>query len=159
MPLVMLWPRGITDPRTVSNALVQSVDLYPTILEVAGVRHNPVDGRSLVPLFSGAAPEGWRNEILCEHTRKGFTDPHRCLRTADWKLIATDAEGGVQTELYDLRTDPFETTNVAKDPAHVAVLADMMRRLERIQGPVKKRIRGTPRTIERSERVRELPRQ
>ncbi|WP_200837503.1 sulfatase/phosphatase domain-containing protein [Ruania rhizosphaerae] len=50
----------------------------------------------------------------------------RAIRTTDWKYIwnATDVD-----ELYDLRADPHELTNLSHEPAHAETMAELRRRL------------------------------
>jgi len=129
-PLVVRYPLLVPAPRTV-DAFVQSIDFYPTFAELAGVPTPSVNGRSLVPLLLGEVPVGWREEILLEHWAPGAgIDTSVGVRTAQWKLIETDATSGVVTELYDLTIDPYELANVAVSPANAGILADLRARLQ-----------------------------
>ena len=72
----------------------------------------------------------WRDAILLEHWGPtSFIATSTGVRTAQWKLIETQASRGVTTELYDLLADPFEQTNVAGNPANATVLATLHTRL------------------------------
>jgi arylsulfatase A-like enzyme len=106
------------------SALTANVDLAPTILDLAGAQAGrTLDGRSLVPL---AETPTWSDDraVLLENQRRG----RRSLgvRTSAFKLI--EYPTGEQ-ELYDLRTDPDEMTNLVDDPAYGTRLTDLERLL------------------------------
>ena len=85
------------------------IDLWPTILELAGVKpaaaHGKRQGISLVPAFTGAKPEP--RTIWWSH------DGNRALRDADWKISFAARSG--EWELYDLSSDRAETENLARE--------------------------------------------
>jgi arylsulfatase A-like enzyme len=128
LPLVIRYPLLAPAPRSTS-ALALPIDFYPTLAELAGIPGQAVNGESLVGLLRGDAT-GWRDAILLEHfAPTAYIATSRAVRTAQWKLIETDATSGVTTELYDLLADPFELINVAFDPANAAVVATLRARL------------------------------
>jgi N-acetylglucosamine-6-sulfatase len=145
IPLVVRYPRAIKGGSS-SKHLVVSVDLAPTILELAGV--TPTDrlhGRSLVPLLKGLSVP-WRTSVLIEY----FTDRvfprarhmgYKAVRTERFKYIQyADLEG--MDELYDLDADPYELNNLlfyepstgyrVPSPAHRSTLEDMRGELSRL---------------------------
>jgi N-acetylglucosamine-6-sulfatase len=131
VPLLIRYPKVAPAPG-VSTELVQSIDFYPTLTELAGLAGEPVNGRSIVPLLAGEAT-GWRDAILFEHFHQiAGIRPHNGVRTHQWKLIDTDASSGVTLELYDLQADPYELENVADEPANAAVIADLQARLAQL---------------------------
>jgi arylsulfatase A-like enzyme len=72
VPALVRWP-GRVNPRSVSDTPVISPDVYPTVPEAAGVKAGPrqvVDGLSLVPLLTGAAP---RSARVCTGTSRTAT--------------------------------------------------------------------------------------
>lgn len=130
VPLLVRGPGVAAGSR--ASALAVSVDLAPTLAELAGARlPGAPDGRSLVPLLRGQTPEDWRRMVLLEQfafpsapPRANETleppDPqderatanylaHVGLRTADFKVVAY--ENG-EREVYDLRSDPDELVNL-----------------------------------------------
>jgi arylsulfatase A-like enzyme len=113
---------------------VELVDLAPTLLEAVGLeRHPGMQGRSLWPLLTGAAPlDEHREDIYCEYynglvSHKDPTAQVTMVRMERYKLVVTH---GLNTgELYDLKQDPFETFNRWDDPAYGAVKLEMFQRL------------------------------
>ena len=95
---------------------MQTVDLAPTILELAGVADGtPRHGRSLLPLLRGEHPV-WREAILLEY----YSDTvfprirnmgYRAVRTDRYKYIRYLELPGMD-ELYDLELDPYELDNL-----------------------------------------------
>jgi len=111
-PLIIRWP-GVVPPRTLCNVPVSSVDFYPTMLELAGVRPDPkhkADGVSLLPLFRpGATLE--RDALFWHYPHYHHTAPCGAIRAGDWKLIEYFEDGAL--ELYNLKDDIGETRNLA----------------------------------------------
>lgn len=113
---------GVTQPGSVSSTPVITTDLYPTILELAGLPLRPsrhLDGVSLLPVLSGgAAPD---RDVLFWHyphysNQGGF--PGGAIRTGRWKLLERYEDGRVH--LYDLEDDLGERTDLAsREPERV----------------------------------------
>ncbi len=130
MPLIVRWP-GVTEPGTVSEALVQNLDYAPTFLDAAGVdAPATLQGHSLRPLLAGASPADWRQAIYYRYF--GFPDVHAVpqhygIRTDRYKLIHFHQLD--EWELYDLQTDPDELHNLFGMPEHQATVARLAVRL------------------------------
>ncbi|MES1026387.1 sulfatase [Gloeocapsa sp. BRSZ] len=87
IPLIMHWFGRIL-PNQAEQAFVSNIDIFPTILQAAGLKTPKVSGRSLFPLFQQNLV-GWRHFIFAEytsHTRKDFY-PRRSIRGKRYKLI------------------------------------------------------------------------
>jgi arylsulfatase A-like enzyme len=107
-------------------------DLFPTILTVAGVQTPPnhiVDGANLTTLIAGK-PDKTRDESFLMHYPHS---PHRSeyftsYRDGDWKVIyhyfPSEASENSHYQLYNLASDPFESTNLAQ--SHASDLRRMM---------------------------------
>lgn len=95
-----------------STALVLTIDIAPTILDVAGVGSPPMDGRSLTPILSGERVTV-RSRLLIEHARAGIAPPY-CGTRSRSSLFVRYTTG--EEEFYDYRHDPWELSNRAKDP-------------------------------------------
>jgi arylsulfatase A-like enzyme len=117
VPLILAGP-GLA-PRTVER-VVSSVDLFPTLLDLAAIPAPPSDGTSLRPLLSGDDDAAYTRTVAVSevsHRRDGM---HRAARDAERKLLAHDLAA---TELFDLSRDPGETTDrLADEPAAAAAL-------------------------------------
>jgi arylsulfatase A-like enzyme len=102
------WP-GKTQPG-VSMELMHAVDLYPTLLTLAGAKleqPKPIDGLDMWPTLSEGKPSP-RKEVLLN-----VEDLRGAIRTGDWKLIVYAQLPG-RLELYDLKADPSEEDNQAE---------------------------------------------
>jgi N-acetylglucosamine-6-sulfatase len=135
----MRWPKLIK-AGSVIDAFALSIDLAPTLLDIGGAPvAKDMQGRSLVPLLRGEASP-WRDSFLIEYfsdavfprvSRMGY----QCVRTERWKYIHyVDLDG--MDELYDLRADPFEMTNVVDQ-------ADARRALEEMKAELDRTLRET----------------
>ncbi len=141
-------------PGTVGQ-LVSHVDIVPTLLELTGIAApDGLAGSSLVPLLRGDVTAA-RSEIFAQLSHHDYYDPRRCIRTETHKLIVNFSSAPAimdssqswrrrstpqglsgstppyhpPVELYDLRTDPVELTDLAEEPAHRAVREDLLTRL------------------------------
>lgn len=115
VPLVVSWP-GLGKPGSRCDVPVSSIDWYPTLLELAGVARpagQALDGMSLVPLFRGAAESPRRQLFWHFPCYVGKATPASAIRDGDFKLIEFFEDGG-HVELYNLRTDPSEERDLAK---------------------------------------------
>jgi N-acetylglucosamine-6-sulfatase len=133
IPLLMRLP-GVIKPGSTPAEMVLTLDLAPTLLELAGAAPLAgAQGRSLLPLFKGET-NAWREDFLIEYyTDTVFPRVHkmgyRALRTQRWKLIHYRELEGMD-ELYDLDGDPFEMKNLIGDPAAQDVLPALRARLD-----------------------------
>jgi len=145
VPFLVRWPARIR-PGTVMNALVSNADIAPTLLELAGI--SPPDwmqGASLAGLMFGAVPQDWQEAVYYRywmHPNEHDVAPHYGVRTATHKLVRYDVtafRGGApnrpdaEWELFDLRSDPHELTNVHEDPRYAQVRADLHQQLESLR--------------------------
>ncbi|WP_050028631.1 sulfatase [Verrucomicrobium sp. BvORR034] len=137
VPYVFQWKEHIKAGQ-VNTTPINSVDLYPTLVELAGakapaVAEQPLDGVSYVNelIQPGAAPRG-RDAIFWHFP--GYlgaggdtwrTTPGGSIRQGDWKLIEFFEDG--RRELYNLQQDPGEKTNLAaQEPDRVKALHERL---------------------------------
>jgi len=125
VPLIVYDPRS--NFRTRRSEMVLTIDIAPSILDFAGVPiPAAIQGRSIKPLLAGSGTPRWRTDWFYEHT---FTlAPPKLIaksqgvRTNDWKYIRyLDPTPHVE-ELYDLRKDPGEFSDLAGNPRFREVL-------------------------------------
>lgn len=124
VPLIAFWP-GVTKAGSVCDVPVITADLYPTLLEMAGLKdapgHSP-DGVSLAPLLRGTG--GLRRDALFwhyphhQHYQEGGAMPYSAVREGDFKLIEQLDDDRV--ELYNLRDDPGEHHDLATEQPQTA---------------------------------------
>ena len=113
IPFLLSYPGG---PRAAkSDAIIESVDLFPTLCELACVpAPEGMDGRSFVPEAEGRG-EG-KPQAICEWDFPAPQQRVNALRTARYRLVYYSHELG--GELYDHETDPYEMHNRWDDPAY-----------------------------------------
>jgi len=121
VPMIFVGP-GI--PRAKStHAFTYLLDLYPTLCDVIGIpRPSDLAGESLRPLWEG------RKDRVRDSVFLPYIQIQRAVRDDRWKLIAYPKISHLQ--LFDLQTDPDETTNLADRPesaAHVPRLLQLMK--------------------------------
>ncbi|MEL6233881.1 MAG: alkaline phosphatase family protein [Pseudomonadota bacterium] len=141
MPLIIYDPSEAADASrgSVSDALVESIDLAPTFVEAAGGTPpaHILEGRSLLPILHGQTPSEWRSFAISEydyamHGAAQALDmpPDRCkltmLADARWKFVHAE---GFRPMLFDLEADPGELTDLGADPGHAAIIEMMYGRL------------------------------
>ena len=144
VPLIVYDPSEAADATrgTVSDALVESIDLAPTFVEAAGgeVAGHILEGHSLLPILRGDAIETPRDAVICEYdfSATPLAEKHGlsvreavCFMVADrdWKLV--HFEGGYAPILFDLRSDPQELTDLGDCPDHAEDIAGMYDKLFR----------------------------
>ena len=124
IPLVVSWP-ALKNPGRFCDAPVASVDWYPTLLELAGLKApegQVLDGISLVPALENK--ELPARDYMFWHfpCYVGRATPSSAVRAGDWKLLEFFEEGS-SFELYDLKQDPNEERDLsAKNPEKTAEL-------------------------------------
>jgi arylsulfatase A len=132
-PGIVKWP-GVVKPGAVCNEPIISVDFYPTICEMAGLEpnkvktHGPTDGLSIVPLLKNPRASLGRKALYWHypHFSNQGGSPGAAIRVSDFKLIERYEFG--KLELYNLKEDIGETTNLAKEmPDKVKELLRMLR--------------------------------
>ncbi|MEQ8808309.1 MAG: sulfatase-like hydrolase/transferase [Imperialibacter sp.] len=116
VPTSIGWT-GKIKPGTVSTQINLSMDLYPTLLEVAGVKANePIESRSFLSTLLGGPPPV-ENRAMYFTRREGGADygglSSYALRLGDWKLIQNKPYQPL--ELYNMKEDPKEQTNVIEE--------------------------------------------
>ena len=136
IPLLVRYP-GVAAAGWMPRELVQTIDLAPTVLELAGVTDDtPRHGRSLVPLLRGDRPS-WREAILIEY----YSDTvfprirnmgYRAIRTDRYKYIRYLELPGMD-ELYDLEVDPYELDNLMGSPREEVLLPYAQAWMARLQ--------------------------
>jgi arylsulfatase A-like enzyme len=124
IPLIIRFPSGVGPRGTRVDALVDLVDIAPTIADVFGVRDkggadSEFQGRSLLPVMAGAPG---RPMVV---SRTVWERPRYALRDGRWTFVYDTANG--DEELFDTADDPEETRDVAADrPLRAAYLRETL---------------------------------
>ncbi|KRF03699.1 sulfatase [Paenibacillus sp. Soil766] len=131
VPLLISWPGKVLEARRL-KAMVELVDLAPTLLDAAGLPiYAGMQGRSLWPLLTGSVTQDkHRDDVYCEfYNSQRRKDPAYAtmIRTQAFKLVA--CHGHKLGELYDLSKDPGETVNLWNDAAYTSVKLELYQRL------------------------------
>ena len=111
VPGILIWPQMIKQARITEEACVSS-DYFPTILDALGLSlpNRPLDGTSLMPLIKGQPLH--RKNPLCFQSKNVAT-----LHDGYFKLVSIGSDddriNNTQLELYNLSTDPGETTDIS----------------------------------------------
>ena len=133
-PLMMAGP-GVTAKGRASTRIVELLDLYPTLAELAGIAPPPgLHGRSLAPLLRDPNAR-WNHPALTQVLRgtaaarfKGYSVRKERWRYTEWE------DGKRGTELYDEDGDRNELRNLAEDPKHAKVVTEMRALLKATRG-------------------------
>jgi uncharacterized sulfatase len=125
-PLIMKWPGNI-EPGTESEAIVTSVDFYPTFLELAGAEKpgQLLDGKSILPelLENKYNPE---RAIFWHYPVYHHDVPASAVRKGDWKLIENLVTG--ELNLYNLYADISEAMDLSElYPEKTAELSQILK--------------------------------
>ncbi|VGO13974.1 Arylsulfatase [Pontiella desulfatans] len=133
-PLLISWP-GTTRPGSVNSDLVSNLDFAETFLEIAGVNiPSDMQGLSLVPILKGRTPKDWRNSVYYHYYEyPGWHMVHRHEGAYDGRYKLLNFYDLGEWELYDLKTDPNEMTNVYQRPEYAEVAKQMHRELEKLR--------------------------
>jgi len=123
VPGAVRWP-GVVAPGGATDRVTLTMDIFPTVCAAAGVAPPPnLDGVSFLPELRGESPLLRRDLYFVR--REGYSTycgkTIVAFRRGDWKLVQDNPFAPL--ELYDLKSDPQETTDLAK--AHRIVLGEL----------------------------------
>jgi arylsulfatase A-like enzyme len=116
--LLMMRVPGVTKAGARIAHPVSLLDLYPTLTGLCGLKPKKTDGEDLTP---------WLKNPKAPKATPAITTYYRnnhAIRTADWRYIRYE-DGG--EELYDVRKDPNEWTNLAANPAYASRKSELAR--------------------------------
>ncbi len=121
VPLLVHAPQRFAAHRVSQS--VSTVDLLPTLVELAGGTVEPglpLDGRSLLPHLQGT---GGHDEVIGEYTAEGTVSPLMMIRRGDFKFIYSEQDPCL---LFDLANDPRELQDLMDSPAHANLVRDLL---------------------------------
>jgi choline-sulfatase len=126
VPFILSVPWMTKSHGHASNKITELVDLYPTLAELA--RLTPpanLQGQSLLPLLKNPTTKEWSKDLAFSISRSGGES----IRTSKWRFTHWGF-GAKGEELYDLKNDPNEFTNLARDPNYSGRLNQLKARLK-----------------------------
>ena len=141
VPLIIYDPSADADATrgTVCDALVESIDLAATFVDMVGdVPEHILEGRTLRPFLQGKTPESWREFAVSEYDYSATSEAKvlgvhprnaRLFMLVDesWKFIFAD--GGFRPMLFDLANDPNELNDLGDSPDHKCIIDLFLGRL------------------------------
>ena len=141
IPLIIRDPSDQADARRGSecDALVESIDLAPTFLDVIGAEARPhiLEGASLLPFLHGNTPAKWRDYVISENDygispgnaalAEQVDDPRQYMvANTRWKYIYAE---GFRPMLFDLENDPNELNDLGTSAEHEVIRQEMFEAL------------------------------
>ena len=134
VPVFFRWPAGNIPADAECSALTSQMDIMPTLLEITGAPltdqiKQQVEGRSLVPLLRNSAADWEDDRHLVHHVGawgqgQAAQSKHARVSIQNKRFTLVNNKNG--EELFDLKNDPGETTNVI---AQYPEVADHLRKL------------------------------
>ena len=126
VPFILSVPWMTKSHGHASNKITELVDLYPTLAELAGLTPPAnLQGQSLLPLLKNPTTKEWSKDLAFSISRSGGES----IRTSKWRFTHWGF-GAKGEELYDLKNDPNEFTNLARDPNYSGRLNQLKARLK-----------------------------
>ena len=132
VPLVIRADAMIASPHR-DDHLVLNIDLAPTFVDLSGATAPRMEGMSAVPLLMSTRA-AWRSDFLMEHLQLGPGGVPTYCGVHGRRYVYVNYGTG-EEELYDLRVDPFQLTNVVRNRAYVDVLRAQRGRLRQLCRP------------------------
>lgn len=141
IPLIIREPSDQADRTrgTECDALVESIDLAPTFLDVIGAEARPhiLEGASLLPFLHGNTPAKWRDYVISENDygispgnaalAEQVDDPRQYMvANTRWKYIYAE---GFRPMLFDLQNDPNELNDLGTSAEHEVIRQEMFEAL------------------------------
>lgn len=127
VPFILSVPSMPRSHGGTSHHLTELIDLYPTLADLAGLTPpTGLPGQSLVPILSDPLAANWEREFAFTISRNGGES----IRSRDWRFTHWGF-GKKGEELYDLRNDPGEFTNLASHPDHAETVATLRKVLRK----------------------------
>ena len=132
VPMIVRYDPATAMTASTDTQFVLNTDFAPTFANLANVPAPGADGSSILPLLPGDT-SGWRSDFLIEHYENHVDVPAYCgVRNQQYMYV--EYQTGEQ-ELYDLKMDPYELTNLASDPTQASTLSALHARMVQLCSP------------------------
>jgi len=124
VPLIIDAPSARGNGHT-STRIVQSLDIYPTLVELCGLKSSQkLEGRSLAPLLH-APQSAWDHPAFSIWSEDGKSVHGTAVRNESWRYAEFGEGGKNGSMLFDVHADVFETKNLADDPRYATVRREL----------------------------------
>ena len=124
VPLIISAP-GMNGNGQSCTRIVESLDLYPTLVELAGLpTQKEIEGTSLAPLLKNPSTD-WTQPAFSIWSEDGKTIHGAAVRTEQWRYAEYGKDGSNGAMLFDPHTDPLEMKNLATDEQYKPVVAEL----------------------------------
>jgi arylsulfatase A-like enzyme len=124
VPLMISAP-GMTGNGQSCTRIVESLDIYPTLVELCGLpMQAEIEGESLVPLLRQPSAK-WDKPGYTIWSEDGKTIHGTAVRTEQWRYAEFGKDGVNGAMLFDPHADPLEMKNLADDEKHKSVVAEL----------------------------------
>ena len=124
VPMIMAVPGAKGNGQSCLR-IVESLDIYPTLVELCGLPlPSGVEGKSLVALLHNPQAK-WDRPAYSVWSEDGSSLHGVAVRTEKWRYAEFGPEGKNGAMLFDPKTDPLEMKNLADDPQHAKVCAEL----------------------------------
>ena len=131
--VLMMSSPGLTRPGGRCQRAANLMDIYPTLIDVCGLKKRPCEGDSLLPLLKDPNARWDRPSVTT------YLKGNHSVRTEQWRYIRY-SDGG--EELYDRSKDEMEWTNLASKPEHAQVKQDLAKWMPKVNAPESLQERG-----------------
>ena len=126
---MIVWVPGANGMGKPTSALIEFVDIYPTLIDYAGLKApHDLSGQSLRPVMDNPELPG-KNAAYTQVNRGKSVG--RSVRTARWRYTQWGPDGKDGIELYDHSNDSGEYHNLCGNPEHANTLNDLTKLLEK----------------------------
>ena len=146
VPMVVRWP-GVMEPGITTEAKVSFIDFMPTFMAIAGGQAPEIiDGKSMLPVWKGQTDQhhdelyfSYTGVIVSKNGRQETPYPIRAIRTDKYRYIRNinhtipHPKSKIMNpyeELYDLKNDPGELTNLAQNSEFESVRAELSGKID-----------------------------
>jgi arylsulfatase A-like enzyme len=131
--VLMMSSPGLTRPGGRCQRAANLMDIYPTLIDVCGLKKRPCEGDSLLPLLKDPGARWDRPSVTT------YLKGNHSVRTERWRYIRY-SDGG--EELYDRSKDEMEWTNLASKPELAQVKLDLAKWMPKVNAPESVHERG-----------------
>ncbi|MEM8859083.1 MAG: sulfatase-like hydrolase/transferase [Chloroflexota bacterium] len=126
---IIFWLPGTIGPEQTNGNLVSQIDLFPTLLNMAGCHSSKTKtaARDLTPFLRNESPTDWEELILMDQ------EETRAIRTDKWLYMSRYQENPdhpLPNALFDLEQDPAERVNLIDDNNHAQIIAELQQKMD-----------------------------